>query len=90
MSGGDITAKLSSGQPNIPPSQERTASKKDNKDRKEMMLTMRAATKLTEEMAPLDAASNTLVQFLRRTYKNSVVSSVHAGCLLDLKCCNRC
>lgn len=61
------TAKLSSGHANIPPSQARTALKKASSARKEMRFTTVATTKATEVAAPLEAASNTLLQFLRRT-----------------------
>lgn len=61
------TAKLSCGQPNIPPSQARTPLKKASSARKAMRFTMVATIKPTELAAPLEAASNTLVQFLKRT-----------------------
>lgn len=61
-----ITEKLSCGQSNIPPSQERTASKKANSARKAIRLTTMLATKPTAEVAPWDTASNTFVHSLRR------------------------
>lgn len=56
-----VTEKLSCGKSNNPPNQERTPSKKDIKDMKTARLTTMVTARLTAEVAPLDAASITLV-----------------------------
>lgn len=60
-----VTEKLSCGQSNISPSQEKAASKKANSARKAIRLTTMLATKPTAQDAPWDAASNTFLLFLR-------------------------
>lgn len=66
VTGGSITEKLSCGQSNIPPSQDRVASKNASRARKAMRLTTTLATKLTAQDAPWDTASNTFVHALRK------------------------
>lgn len=61
-----LTEKLSCGQSNIPPSQERTPLKKANSARKAIRLTTMLATRTTAPDAPWDVASNMDVHFLRR------------------------
>lgn len=56
-----VTEKLSCGKSNSPPNQERTPSRKDIKDMKTMRLTTMVTARPTAEVAPLDAASITLV-----------------------------
>lgn len=74
-----ITWKLSCGQSNNPPSQERPASKKANSAKKAIRLTTMVATKPTAEVAPWDAASKMFVLSLRRHrqyfngYKESIL-----------------
>lgn len=58
-----ITEKLSCGQSYNDPNQERIPSRKDIRDMKTMRLTTTVTTRPTAEVAPLDAASNTLVSF---------------------------
>lgn len=59
--GESNTEKLSWGQSNKLPNQERMPSKKDIRDMKTMRLTTMVTTRPTAEVAPSDAASNTLV-----------------------------
>lgn len=61
-----FTEKLSCGQSNIPPSQERTASKKASRAMKAMMLAKTLATSAIARDAPRDAASNKFLLSLKK------------------------
>lgn len=66
-----FTEKLSCGQSNIPPSQERTASKKDSRAMRAMMLAKTLATSAIARDAPRDAASNKFLLSLTKKSERS-------------------